>query len=91
MSAYLGAIVRKNDKTDHGGHVVTASSAMQFGGLNAALVGDLVSCPIEGHGVNPIIEGHPTMSEGGRPVVVHGCGAQCGCRVLASDPTITAL
>lgn len=91
MSAYLGAIVRKNDKTDHGGYVMTASSTMEFDGRCAALVGDLVSCPIEGHGVNPIIEGHPTMSENGRAVVVHECRAQCGCRVLASDPSLTAI
>ncbi|MGN6085715.1 PAAR domain-containing protein [Trinickia sp.] len=91
MSAYLGAIVRKNDKTDHGGYVMTASSTMEFDGRCAALVGDLVSCPIEGHGVNPIIEGHPTMSENGRAVVVHECCAQCGCRVLASDPSLTAI
>lgn len=90
MSAYLAAIVRKNDKTDHGGYVMTASSTMESDGLNAALVGDLVSCPVEAHGVNPIVEGHPTMSENGRPVVVHGSRTQCGCRVLASDPTITA-
>ncbi len=90
MSSYLGAIVRKNDKTDHDGYVMTATSTMDFNGLHAALVGDLVYCPIEGHGVNPIIEGHPAMSEDGRAIVVHGCRAQCGCRVLASDLTIMA-
>uniref|UniRef100_E1TAM8 PAAR repeat-containing protein n=1 Tax=Burkholderia sp. (strain CCGE1003) TaxID=640512 RepID=E1TAM8_BURSG len=90
MSAYAGAIVRKNDKTDHGGYVMTATSTMDFDGLHAALVGDLVFCPIEDHGVNPIVEGHPTMFENGRAIVVHGCRARCGCRVLASDSTITA-
>lgn len=91
MSAYLGAIVRKSDKTDHGGYVMTATSTMDFDGLQAALVDDLVFCPIAGHGVNPIIEGHPTISDNGRAIVVHGCRARCGCRVLASDPTITAI
>ena len=39
-------IIRKGDKTTHGGSVMTASETMKFGGLGVARKGDMVSCPI---------------------------------------------
>ena len=68
--------------------MVQASSDMVIEGKPAALVGDLVSCPIPGHGTNPIIEGSQYMSFKGRDVVVDGCKTACGCALISSMPTV---
>lgn len=44
----MKGIIRLGDATTHGGVVVQASSDMVIEGKPAALVGDLVSCPIPG-------------------------------------------
>lgn len=72
------------DKTSHGGEVISATSTLQVQGKPVALVGDQVSCPVPGHGVNEIIEGSPDWSEGDRALVVDGCRSACGCQVIAS-------
>ncbi|WP_420993832.1 PAAR domain-containing protein [Cupriavidus sp. 30B13] len=69
-----------DDPTSHGGKVKTASSTYVLDGRRAALVGDIVSCPI--HGDNPLMEGGEGMTDEGRPLVVTGCRSQCGSIVL---------
>ena len=68
--------------------MVQASSDMVIEGKPAALVGDLVSCPIPGHRTNPIIEGSQYMSFKGRDVAVDGCKTACGCALISSMPTV---
>ncbi|MDX5631154.1 MULTISPECIES: PAAR domain-containing protein [unclassified Brenneria] len=80
----MRGIVCLGDSTDHGGKVITASSTLYYEGIPAALAGDLVACPLPGHGVNPIIEGCNTMQDNGKAVAVNNCLCQCGCRVLTS-------
>ncbi|QBH97048.1 PAAR domain-containing protein [Limnobaculum zhutongyuii] len=82
----MRGIVCLGDATDHGGRVITASSSLYFEGKVVALVGDLVSCPVDGHGVNPIIEGDNTLLDNGRAVVTHFCLTACGCHVLSNAP-----
>ncbi|AKJ43183.1 PAAR domain-containing protein [Pragia fontium] len=77
------------DKTTHGGVVISASSSMVIDGKNVALIGDKVSCPIIGHGVNEIIEGSPNWVSDGKVVVVDGCRCQCGCQVISSTPSFS--
>jgi uncharacterized Zn-binding protein involved in type VI secretion len=72
------------DKTSHDGEVISASSTTIVHGKPVALVGDEVSCPVPGHGVNAIVEGSPDCSEDGRALVVNGCRSECGCRVISS-------
>jgi uncharacterized Zn-binding protein involved in type VI secretion len=74
------------DKTTHGGSVISASSTMIVHGTKVALIGDKVSCPVEGHGTNPIIEGSSEWSSDGKAIVVDGCRCQCGCLVISSAP-----
>jgi uncharacterized Zn-binding protein involved in type VI secretion len=74
------------DKTTHGGEVISASSTTFVHGKPVALVGDEVSCPVPGHGVNPIVEGCTDWSENGRALVVNGCHCECGCQVISSAP-----
>lgn len=77
-------LVLLGDKTTHGGEVISASSAFTVNGKSVALVGDRVSCPVNGHGVNPIVEGASQRFCHGRAVVIDGCKCQCGCLVISS-------
>jgi len=82
------AIVRLNDPLSSGGKVISASSAMVLEGKKAALVGDRVSCPIQGHGVNKIVEGSSQWISDGKPVAVHQARCECGCSVIATLQTV---
>ncbi len=82
-------LVLLGDKTTHGGKVISASSNITVNGKKVALVGDMVSCPVPGHGTNPITEGMSQRAFGGRAVVVDGCKCQCGCQVISSATNST--
>lgn len=79
-------IIRKGDKTTHGGSVITASDVMVFGGIGVARKGDIVSCPMSGHGPTVIIEGNPNYLDNGIPVAFHGHKCACGCTLISSFP-----
>lgn len=83
------SIIRLGDPTTHGGKVISASDTHVVGGLGIARVGDSVSCPIAGHGVNPIVEGAPTFLIDGRMVALHGHHSACGCMLISTLPTAT--
>ncbi|OMQ24590.1 PAAR domain-containing protein [Serratia oryzae] len=74
------------DKTTHGGEVISVSSTMVVNGKKVALIGDKISCPQTGHGVNAIIEGSSECFSDGKAVVVNGCRCECGCQVISSAP-----
>ncbi|EQA6240014.1 TPA: PAAR domain-containing protein [Enterobacter ludwigii] len=74
------------DKTTHGGQVISASSTMIVNGKMVALIGDKVSCPIIGHGINSIIEGSPEWFSDGKAIAVDGCRSECGCQLISSAP-----
>lgn len=76
-------IVLLGDPTDHGGSVITASSNYRVSGRRAALTGDMVSCPIKGHGVTPILTTRTTGSNG-RAMVITGDHAACGAMVIGT-------
>jgi uncharacterized Zn-binding protein involved in type VI secretion len=40
-------LVLLGDKTSHGGKVISASSSITVDGKKAALVGDMVNCPVK--------------------------------------------
>lgn len=80
----IRGIIRIGDRTDHDGEVITGSDTMSFAGRKVARVGDLVRCPRQGHGTNPIVEGSSTFTDRGVPVAFHGMRAQCGCVLLSS-------
>jgi uncharacterized Zn-binding protein involved in type VI secretion len=86
----MTSIACLGDPTTHGGRIITGSDTMDIMGRKAARRGDLVSCPIEGHGVNPIIEGSDMILDNGVPVALHGHLCACGCRLIAlgTDATI---
>ncbi|GLQ50734.1 PAAR domain-containing protein [Dyella flava] len=75
------------DPTSHGGKIITASSSYVFHSRKAAVLDDLVSCPI--HGDNPIVESGDGFSDEGRSLVVSGCRSRCGAVVLPGDAGVT--
>ncbi|HIE4239695.1 PAAR domain-containing protein [Serratia quinivorans] len=74
------------DNTTHGGEVISASSTMIVNAKKVALIGDKISCPKDGHGINSIIEGSAEWISDGKAVVVDGCRCECGCQVISSAP-----
>lgn len=86
----MSSIAYVGDATTHGGVILTGSDTMVVMGRKAARKGDLVSCPLPGHGVNPIIEGSDMLTDNGRPIALHGHRTACGCMLIAlgTDATI---
>ena len=82
-------LIVRGDRTSHGGWVVAGSPFSNCDGVPIARVGDMVMCPLPGHGSNPIIEGSAVFSIGGRKVALHGHKSACGCALIASLPVAT--
>ncbi|CAG9242618.1 conserved hypothetical protein [Burkholderia diffusa] len=83
-------IIVVGDGTSHGGRVVTGSDTHLIGGKGIARLHDLVECPQQypdgrPHGVNRIIDAHPTFAVGGRRVALHGHCTECGCTLIGSS------
>lgn len=51
-------LVLLGDKTYHGGIIISASANFTVTGIKVALVGDLVSCPVEGHETDQLKNDH---------------------------------
>jgi uncharacterized Zn-binding protein involved in type VI secretion len=86
-----GAFIRLGDKTSHGGTVIEASPTTTSGDIAVARLGDKTSCPLPGHGTNPIVEGDPTAIVDGKPVARHGDKTGCGATLIASQQATTDL
>jgi uncharacterized Zn-binding protein involved in type VI secretion len=59
---------------------------MLVNGKKVVLIGDEINCPVEGHGINTIIEVAPEWISDGKYIVVDGCECKCGCHVISSAP-----
>ncbi|WP_250533219.1 PAAR domain-containing protein [Caballeronia sp. AZ10_KS36] len=78
-------LIRLDDKTDHGGVVITASETMRYDGRRVARKGDEVTCPLHPEiKPNLIVEGDPFITDHGVPVARHGHHAMCGCSLISS-------
>jgi len=80
------------DQTSHGGKVITGSQLHTIGNERIARLNDLVDCPQKypdgrSHGINKIIEAHPTVTIGGERVALHGHKTECGCALIGSSTT----
>jgi uncharacterized Zn-binding protein involved in type VI secretion len=80
-------IIRLGDKLTSGGAVISASSTMDIEGKKAALIDDIVTCPIKGHGINRIVSTAPTWLSDGKQVAFDQAECACGCKVISSLPT----
>lgn len=79
-------IIHIVDKKTSDGTVLSASVGMKFAGIGVARGGDLVLCPIPGHGRTVIAEGHPAFKINGISVAFDGHLCACGCALISSLP-----
>jgi uncharacterized Zn-binding protein involved in type VI secretion len=76
-------VIRLNDKTDHGGQVISASSGTTVTGVVAALHDDMTHCPkCKGNfAIKP--DGAGAKHEG-KPYAYDGDVTECGARLISS-------
>jgi uncharacterized Zn-binding protein involved in type VI secretion len=82
-------IIVVGDATSHGGRVITGSEIHTIADKPIARLFDLVDCPKSypdgrPHGINKIIEAHPTFTIGEERVAVAGNHTECGCTLIGS-------
>jgi uncharacterized Zn-binding protein involved in type VI secretion len=79
-------VIRLGDPTSHGGKVENVSAThITVDGIAVARVGDLCSCPIQGHDKCTIAEGDPRHVIDGIAVAYDGHKTTCGATLI---PTI---
>lgn len=76
-------VIRLNDKTDHGGIVISASSGTIVMGIAAALDGDMTVCP-KCKGKFAIKPDGTGAKKEGRPYAYHNDVTACGARLMTS-------
>ena len=77
------SVIRIDDKTDHGGKVVAASSKTIVMGRSAALEGDAVECP-QCNGTFAIRPAGDGPRHQGKPYAFDGDVTECGARLISS-------
>ncbi|MBB1629628.1 PAAR domain-containing protein [Cupriavidus sp. UME77] len=83
-------LIKKGDKTTHGGVVITGSENDLLDGEPIARLGDLVDCLAKypdgrPHGINKIIEASSDLMLDGGEAACEGDGTECGCMLIASS------
>jgi uncharacterized Zn-binding protein involved in type VI secretion len=76
-------VIRMNDKTDHGGKVISASSGTTVMGKTAALAGDMTFCP-RCKGNFPIKPDGAGARHEGRPYAYDKDQTACGAKLISS-------
>lgn len=80
-------VIRKGDKTSHGGVVLEGLDECIIEGQPIACKGHQVSCPLC-LGVYVIAEGVSNYSLGGRKPALEGMKTTCGATLIASQNTL---
>lgn len=86
----MANVVRLGDSSNHGGVIITASSNVITNGVNAATLGDLHSCPIQGHGITEIVTGSPDVAINSTGTSNIGVTAACGAIIITGSPNVSA-
>jgi uncharacterized Zn-binding protein involved in type VI secretion len=76
------------DRTNHGGTIISGAAKTLVNGMPAARVGDLHSCPLEGHGVTPIATGSSKTMIEGQPAARIGDRTGCGAVITSGSPDV---
>lgn len=78
-------IIRLGDATSHGGKVIDVRARhFKVGQIPVACVGDLCSCPVQGHSACTIITGSQHHRIDGIPVAYDGDMTSCGAELRSS-------
>lgn len=81
-------VIRLGDPTSHGGKVVSVSAThFKVDDIPVARVGDVCTCPINGHDNCTIAEGDPGHLIDGIPVAYEGHKTTCGATLTATTAT----
>ena len=76
-------IARLGDACTHGAVIITGDKTRMVEGKPVARTGDLVACPIPGHGVNPIVSSEAVIVQTtGRRTAHVGSRSACGAVVI---------
>ncbi|MFM0649857.1 PAAR domain-containing protein [Paraburkholderia bryophila] len=76
-------VIRLNDRTTHGGHVITASDDMKALGVPVALEDCLTTCP-KCSGQFKITPQNSTRRHLGKAVAYHNDPTECGALLISS-------
>lgn len=76
-------VIRLNDKTDHGGRVISASSGTVVMGAEAALASDMTFCP-KCKGSFAMQPAGPGARHDGTSYAYDGDSTACGARLISS-------
>ncbi|CAB3649386.1 PAAR domain-containing protein [Achromobacter pestifer] len=77
------SVIRKGDRTSHGGVVATGDDTVMIFGQPMARLGDRVTCP-KCAGQHVIVEGSPGVSSD-RRTALEGMKTSCGATLIASQ------
>lgn len=80
-------VIRLGDPTSHGGAVIRTGTMVKVKGIAVARVGDVCSCPVNGHSGCTIAEGDPQVTIEGIAVAFHGHKLSCGATLISTVPT----
>ena len=79
---------RKGDPTSHGGTIIGGSPLRKVNGKDIARIGDMVSCPLPGHGTNPITTGSSNVKVDGKFVAWVGSQTACGAVITSGSSDV---
>ena len=82
-------VARLGDNCTHGAVIITASPDRVVNGSPVARLGDLVNCPQEGHGINPIINVMALPTTDGQQTAHVFAQAACGALIITGSPNTT--
>lgn len=69
----------------HGAQLITSSPDRYVNSIPVVRLGDLISCPLHGHGINPIIAVHVTQETDNMPVAPLTAIAACGATIITGS------
>jgi len=72
----------------HGATIITGSGTRTINGTPVARLGDLVSCPIQGHGINPIIVVQTQVTTDELPTAMVTATASCGAVIISGSANV---
>ncbi|HWM41421.1 MAG TPA: PAAR domain-containing protein [Burkholderiales bacterium] len=88
----MASAARVGDTSTHGGSVTGPGvPTVLVGGMPAAVLGDLHSCPLGSSShppVSPFPSGSQSVLIGGRPALRTGDACVCGAAAAVGDPTV---
>lgn len=81
-------VIRLNDTSNHGGHMVTATGKTVVNGIVRCVDQDMHYCPIPGHGTTPVTAKSTDTKSNSKFVLKNGDTAACGAIMNSGSPNV---